>query len=71
MDPSNSIDALTVVGGCLVPDATLSTIDERCDIRLGWSEELDASWRDYRAFRAARQGDAPRSGVEHRPAQPR
>src|SRR6185295_4611178 len=34
-----------VVGGCLVPDATLSTIDERCDIRLGWSEELDASWQ--------------------------
>ncbi|HVE18529.1 MAG TPA: GTPase RsgA, partial [Ilumatobacteraceae bacterium] len=29
-----------------MPDATLSTIDERCDIRLGWSEELDASWQD-------------------------
>jgi ribosome biogenesis GTPase len=27
-----------------VRDATLSCIDERCDIRLGWSEEFDASW---------------------------
>ncbi|MEY2524716.1 MAG: ribosome biosis GTPase / thiamine phosphate phosphatase, partial [Ilumatobacteraceae bacterium] len=43
--PPISIDALRVAGGCLVPDATLSTIDERCDIRLGWSEELDASWQ--------------------------
>ena len=46
MDPSNSIDDPKDVHGCLVPDATLSTIDERCDIRLGWSEELDASWRE-------------------------
>ena len=34
----------TVIGSCLVRDATLSIIDERCDIRLGWSEELEASW---------------------------
>ena len=26
-------------------DATLTDIDERCDFRLGWSEELDAAWR--------------------------
>ncbi|MGZ4737965.1 MAG: ribosome small subunit-dependent GTPase A [Ilumatobacteraceae bacterium] len=25
-------------------DATLSSIDERCDFRLGWSEDLEASW---------------------------
>lgn len=25
-------------------DATLGTIDERCDIRLGWNEELDDAW---------------------------
>ncbi len=25
-------------------DATLSGIDERCDIRLGWSEQLEESW---------------------------
>jgi ribosome biogenesis GTPase len=27
-----------------VRDATLGTIDERCDIRLGWNEELDDAW---------------------------
>ena len=46
MDPSKYLDGPRVVGGCLVPDATLSTIDERCDIRLGWSEQLNASWRE-------------------------
>ncbi|MGZ4724266.1 MAG: GTPase RsgA, partial [Ilumatobacteraceae bacterium] len=25
-------------------DATLSSIDERCDFRLGWNEELETSW---------------------------
>lgn len=35
----------TVVGRCVERDATLSSIDERCDIRLGWADELDEAWK--------------------------
>lgn len=40
-----SVDGQSVVGGCVGGDATLSAIEELCDFRLGWNEELDASWR--------------------------
>ena len=33
-----------VVDGYVGADATLSSIDEQCDIRLGWSEDSHASW---------------------------
>ncbi|HEY7627320.1 MAG TPA: ribosome small subunit-dependent GTPase A [Ilumatobacteraceae bacterium] len=33
-----------VVGLCVERDATLSTIDERCDIRLGWNDEFEEAW---------------------------
>ena len=39
-----SADSKAVVGCCVSCDATLSIIDERCDIRLGWNEDLEASW---------------------------
>jgi ribosome biogenesis GTPase len=39
-----SVDAPEAIGSCVGCDATLSIIDERCDIRLGWSEALEAAW---------------------------
>jgi ribosome biogenesis GTPase len=39
-----SVDAPEAIGSCVERDATLSIIDERCDIRLGWSEALEAAW---------------------------
>ena len=42
--PPMSVDDPRAIGSCVTCDATLSIIDERCDIRLGWNEALEEAW---------------------------